>query len=188
MSDEAKREHVSGGEAGGTAFCDFYHPIDGYRIGVSARDVDATSALNQLIECIKGAKEVGLVMLPPRAEKRERQSGSTPTPSDVGAPVPASGNAPAPVSSASNEQIEVIAMTTGVVELTKGGDKVMKMKGGPVMKFGVPCYPEVLSTIWNVDVLEVGKEYNLTGYTAHVLKEGSSFKKVVGISSVDDAA
>lgn len=186
MSNEAEGQvHQSGGEAGGTAFCDFYHPVDGYRIGVSARDVDVVSALEQLRNAIKYAQELGLVMLPPTAP---RKTGN-PVPSTPPSPTPLSATqstvvestppSPPATGDQASEEGEVIDLDSGTVEMSANGQVTLKVKGGKWGKFGVIAWPEVAGTMFDLENMAVGQSYDLRGYKARLLMVDGKPKKVL---------
>lgn len=181
-------------EAGGVAFTDLYLP-DGGRIGITARDtVPGASrvALDELMATIEYAKanydlttsvngfkptatatataapdsHVVPVATTPGIASAPPVSGTTYTPQAVAPQVQAAPGQGNGVGQATQQVIEVSSLTK---EFTSSGKPVLKVRGGPFMKYGVFCWLEVAELYVNLEGMEGGIAYDATPETRYAV-------------------
>jgi hypothetical protein len=90
--------------------------------------------------------------------------------------------APAPQTQAGPLTFEAQALT---VALDESGRATFKVKGGKFSRWGLRIWPEVLAaTGFDVNALQAGQTYSLTGYTAaYILGDNGKALKVTELSN-----
>lgn len=155
-------------EAPAVAFTKVFSVKYGYPVHITVRSTSVVEAFGELYEALEViANEYGFSPVENAVKRGATVSSASPSPSAY-----ASSNqtdAPATVATApspaavggTGEPGELKVRFSKIVAEYAGKTKIAKLKGGKWMKFGVKCWPEVASTKWDLEQMEIGVEYDV---------------------------